>query len=247
MISILRPNILTLSGTYRKNGNTITMQTVCAPALLSRLPPSLTFSVSRKLFRRRLETASLELHIGKQPRLSLNFLCPTIFGLRSLDSPPPGNTIPPSTSGLSIGTTHKSFGLTFESIVPKLVGEWGVTFSELALQLKLAVEYGFNGFHYICSGSWSNDNTLISASTHLNPMGVVVQLESVDFFYCQDKLLSDVTPSVTHMEQRMSFPVVISLENDIPLAFWTVIAPSTALLICYQFIIKPSRRRKRLA
>lgn len=193
MVSILRPHIFTLSGTYRENGNTITMQTACAPALLSRLPPSLTLSVSRKLFRRRLEKASLELHIGRQPHLSINLLCPTIFGLRSLDSPPPGNEIPPSTSGLSIGTTHKSFGLAFETIVPKLVGEWGVTFSELALQLKLAVEYGFNGIHYICSGSWSNDNTQINASTHLNPMGVVVQLELVVFFYCQDKLLSGVS------------------------------------------------------
>jgi hypothetical protein len=94
---------------------------------------------------------------------------------------------------LSIGTTHKSFGLTFESIVPSLVGEWGVTFSELALQLKLAVECGLTGIEYICSGSWSNNITQISASTHLNPRGVIVQLESVDFFCCQDMLLSHVT------------------------------------------------------
>ena len=194
MISILRPNFLTLRGTYRENGNTITMQMACAPALLTQVPPSLTLSVSRKLFRRRLETASLELHIGKQPHIAIDFLFPTIFGLRSLESPPPGNSIPPSTSGLNIGTTHKSFGLRFESIVPKLVGEWGVTFSELALQLKLGVEFGLSGIQYLFSGSWSNGVTQISASTHLNPMGIVMELELVDSFHCQDKMLSH-TPS----------------------------------------------------
>ena len=192
MFSILRPHILSLSGTYRENGNTIWMRTTCAPAFLSRLPPSLTLSVTRKLFRRRLERASLELCVGKQPHLSLTFLFPTLFGLRSLESPPPVNAIPPSSSGLNVGTTHKSFGLTFKSIVPKLVGEWGVTFSELSLQLKLAVEFGLSGFHYLCSGSWSNGVTQISATTHLGTMGVLVELELVDLFYCKDKLLSRI-------------------------------------------------------
>jgi hypothetical protein len=244
---MLRPNFVMLNGTYRENGNTITIQTDCAPLSPSPLPSSMTLAVTRKLFRRRLETASLELRIGSRPHVSLNFLFPTIFGLRSLESCPPGSSIPPSSSGLNIGTTHKSFGLTFESVLPKLVGEWGVTFSELALQLKLGLECGFSGIQYVCSGSWSNDTTQISASTVLSPMGIVVQLELVDSFYCQDKILSHVPPSATHMEQRASFPIVISLEYDVSLAFWTVLVPSTVLLLGHQFIIKPRRRRKRLA
>lgn len=182
MISMLQPNFLMLKGTYCENGNTITIKTNYAPALPSRLPPSLTLAVTRKLFRRRLETASLELHIGRRPYLSLNFLFPTIFGLRTLESCSPGGPIPPSSSGLNIGTTHKSFGLMFESVSPKLVGEWGVTLSELAVQLKLGIECGLSGIQYVCSGSWSNDTTQISASTILSQMGIVVKLESVDSF-----------------------------------------------------------------
>jgi len=54
-------------------------------------------------------------------------------------------------------------------------------------------------------------------------------------------------PSLIHMEQRISFPVVMSLERTTSLAFWTVFIPSTALIFGYQFIIKPRRRRQRLA
>lgn len=49
------------------------------------------------------------------------------------------------------------------------------------------------------------------------------------------------------MEQRVSLPIVMSLEHDVSLALWTVIVPSTAFLLGYQFIIKPRRRLKRLA
>jgi len=187
MISLLQPHFLTLGGTYHENGNTVTMRVSCAPAAFHSVPPSLALSASRKLFRKRLETASLELYVGKQPRISINFLFPTIFGLRSLDSPPPGNSVPPSYSGLGIGTTHKSFGLTFESIVPKLVGEWGVTFSELALRLKVGAVLGFSGIQYLCSGSWSNHTTEIITSAHFDPTGILLQLESVDFFPLQDE------------------------------------------------------------
>jgi hypothetical protein len=190
-VSILRPNILILRGTYGESGNTIFVQTTCVPALLSLLPPSLTFSASRKLFPRRLDTASLELRVGKEPKISLNFLLPTKFGVRSLESSPPSNAIAPSSSGLSLGSTHKSIGIKFESNLPSLYGEWGVTFSELALRLMLGFEYNPSGIRYLCSGSWSNNITEIRTSVTLGA-GVEMQLELVASLYLQHKLLRDL-------------------------------------------------------
>lgn len=185
VFSFLQPHVIHLSGTYRENGNAASVRTSFAPALLHRLPPSLMFSLSRKLFRRRLEVASLELHVGQQPHLKLELTSPTIFGMGSIDSAQMqvDPSKPPSTSGMKFGTTHKTFGLQFESIIPKLFGEWGITFTELALRFKVGFEYGFAGFNWVFTGSWSSQTTELSVVTHFSGMGIVSELESVLILY----------------------------------------------------------------
>lgn len=185
VFSFLQPHVVHLNGTYRENGNAASVRTSFAPALLHRLPPSFTFSLSRKLFRRRLEVASLELHVAQQPHLKLELMSPTVFGMGSIDSlqTQVDPLKPPSTSGMQFGTTHKTFGLHFESIVPKLFGEWGITFAELALRFKVGFEYGFAGFNWVFTGSWSNKTTELSVVTHFSGIGVVSELELVFLLY----------------------------------------------------------------
>ncbi|KAF9459760.1 hypothetical protein BDZ94DRAFT_1224306 [Collybia nuda] len=231
VLSFLHPHVVHLSGTYRENGNAASVRASIAPAILHRLPPSLTLSLSRKLFRRRLEVASLELHVGQQPHLKLELTSPTIFGTGSIDGPQiqvdPSN--PPSTSGMKFGTTHRTFGIQFESIVPKLFGEWGITFAELSLRFKAGFEYGFAGFNWVLTGSWSNQTTELSLVTHLSGMGIVTELD------------------IAHLEQRLSLPIVLAVEPNPPVLFCVLVAPSTVLVLGYHFIIKPRRRMQRLA
>lgn len=53
----------------------------------------------------------------------------------------------------------------------------GVILTELALEVKLTFELGFQGLLLVFSGSWSNDSAEITAQTILTPMAVLLQLE----------------------------------------------------------------------
>ncbi|KAG5654572.1 hypothetical protein H0H81_000097 [Sphagnurus paluster] len=145
--------------------------------------PSVKLSMNRQLFRRRLETASLELEMGKHPRFAFNLILPKVFGIdaaQALSEESKDPSGPPSASGLKFGTTYTMIGFAFEDIVPKLVAEWGLHFSELALRLKLALQLGITGLGWVCTGTWSPTSvTNFAVATHLNPTGVVLRLESI--------------------------------------------------------------------
>lgn len=185
-LMLLHPHILNLAANYQDDNHAIAIRTSVSPATLHLLPPTLNVSITRKLFRQRFEQGTLSMNIGRQPQVSFNFISPTRFELGAISSlsPPidhigPGESpSPPSVSGLRFGTAHRSCGFVLDSRDPKLVGEWGILFTELALQVKVGLELGVSGLAWLFSGSWSNQTSEISATTYLNPLGVVLKLES---------------------------------------------------------------------
>ncbi|KAF8633059.1 hypothetical protein AX15_001536 [Amanita polypyramis BW_CC] len=229
--TLLAPHVLKWNADYEDENNTISMKTSFVP-FKSNMNPSATLTLSRRLFPNRHGRGILSLHIAQQPQLAFNVVFPSPFssgmsyGIH--ENAPPGS-LPPSISGLAYGAFHRSVGLVFNSILPKFVGEAGVTFSELSLQLKIGFELGLEGLSWVFNGSWSNESAEIAAATILNPMGVVLKLD------------------LAYLEQRLSLPIILSQQHSPFIALCTVVVPSTAMVIGYHFVIKPRRRAQRLA
>jgi len=186
---LLHPHVLTLNTIYRDDENALSIRTSIAPGTLRLLsPPPLTMSLSRRLFRESLTQGNLTFNITPQPVVSLNILSPAPFDLSSESYAPPMDRTDmdsrsklASVSGFNLGTHYSSYGFTLDSVNPRLTGEWGVTFSELALQVKLGLEFGLNGLAWMCGGSWANDTSEVAATVNLSHSGVVMTLESVHF------------------------------------------------------------------
>ncbi|KAF8886549.1 hypothetical protein BD779DRAFT_617777 [Infundibulicybe gibba] len=228
--ALLHPRIFNLNANYQDDNNSLSVRTSCIPSALGLAPPSLNVSINRKLFPRRFEQGSLNFAIGRQPHVSFNIISPTPF---SFYTSPPADDVDhsnaPSISGLKVGATHKSVGFMLDFNDPKVVGEWGVTFTELALQMKVGLELGVTGLSWVVSGSWARESTELNVSAFINSLGVVLKLEA------------------SYLEQKLSLPIVLSQGYDSTVAFWAVVAPSTTLVLGYHFIIKPRRRARRLS
>jgi len=65
------------------------------------------------------------------------------------------------------------------------------TFTELALQAKLAIEWGFTGLGLMLTGTWQNESSELAASVGLSAEGVLMKLEC-------DCPVSDILPQFTY-------------------------------------------------
>ena len=125
------------------------------------------------------------MNVGRHPQVAFNFISPDRFDFGGVPSftpfvrhlEPGESPSPPSISGFRFGTSHKSCGFVLDADDPRLIGEWGVMFSELSLQVKTGLEVGFSGLSWLFSGSWSCETAEVAATTYLNPLGVVLKLE----------------------------------------------------------------------
>lgn len=229
--TLLEPHVLKWSAEYEDDNNSVSMKATVVPFKTS-MPPAITLTFNRRLFPRRHGRGVLTLHISQQPQLGFNVILSSPFrsGTSSTgeENGPPGS-LPPSVSGLAYGVFHKSIGIMFYSFLPKLVGEAGIIFAELALQLKVGFELGLGGLSWLFTGSWSNESAEITATTVLNSMGVILKLD------------------LAYLEQRLSLPIVLSQQHSPIIALCTVVLPSTAMVFGYHFILKPRRRAQRLA
>jgi len=144
---------------------------------LGKRTPSLDVSVSRRLFRHRFETASFDLALGGQPHFAISLTSPSMFGVEQSEESL--HNSPPSVSGLQIGATHRKLGIAFDSILPTFVAEWSVNLAELALQLKLGIQYGLTGLAWVCAGTWSHSDTSLTFATILNLTGISIRIEQV--------------------------------------------------------------------
>lgn len=250
------PYNLILATNYRDNDSAIAIRSTVNPTTLLLVPPSLNISITRKLFRQRSEQGTLSVNISQRPTLALNFVSPDRFdfGIPSfsplVDHFEPGDSPKaPSVSGLRTGTSQKTCGFVLDARDPKIVGDWTIAFPELSFQLKTGLELGILGLSWVFSGSWVSKTSEVSATTYLNRLGVVLKLELVGFH----PLLStgfdnaDYLFRFAYWEQRLTLPLVLSQEYSPLTAFWTVVLPSSALVLGYHLVLKPRRRAQRLA
>ncbi|GLB39157.1 putative protein with domain of unknown function (DUF3395) [Lyophyllum shimeji] len=223
------PQLFQFTGIYNEAGTTISAQ-VSTPLAFRTPVPSVKLSISRQLFRHRLETAALEVDVGRRPHFAFNLVFPKVFGVNAVPEEGRDPSVPPSSSGLKIGTTHTLIGFAFDTFLPKLVAEWGVTFAELGVQLKVALELGLEGLGCVYTGKWSpRPATSFAVASHLHPTGVVFRLDAA------------------YYEQQITMPIVLSTEYSPGPALFTAVLPSTAFVLGYHYIIKPRRRKQRLA
>jgi DnaJ family protein C protein 11 len=222
-------------------------------------PPPVTILISRRFFRDSLTEGTLGLSLDP-PHVTIHVVSPTSFGLTSelcdtSDEIPDMVSRPGSVSGFGVGERYVSYGLTLTGGNTTVRTEWGVTFAELALQVKLALELGFAGLAWMLTGTWTSKTSQVSASVGLAFEGVFLRLEFVLTFFsplvvngsCFGSFLGDVHISLAYLEQRLSIPVFLSRDADAALALCTAIVPSTAFVLGYHFILKPRRRAQRAA
>ena len=187
MTALLHPRNVNMKITYRDDENAFLCQTHFSSGILHFFPPPMTLSISRRLFLQSQTEGALTVYAGPDPTLSISLISPTPFESSSgqydpspTDEPYPYMRKPGSLSGLLSGAIFKSYSLVLAGIGTGLKAEWGITLSEIALQFKLGLEYGFfTGFSFLLSGAWARGKNEIATSVGLNQLGVMLKLEFV--------------------------------------------------------------------
>jgi hypothetical protein len=82
-----------------------------------------------------------------------------------------------SVSGFAVGTQEWTYGATLAGLNSNLSAGIAYTFTELALQAKLGIEWGLTGLALMLTGTWQNESSELAASVGLNPQGVLMKLE----------------------------------------------------------------------
>ncbi|KAK0204055.1 hypothetical protein DFS33DRAFT_856755 [Desarmillaria ectypa] len=226
---------VTLDTLFRddKIGN-ISVRTYLPLRMTGRVPP-VTFSFSRILSAKHRWKGDLSCHFGPFPQLSVFVTASSPLALTSDASDSPwedqdtlSTPISPSVSGLESTFSFWTYGVSLNPREPKVIGQWGIAFSELAFEIKAGLQFGLDGLSWLFSGGWTGDTASVKASLSLGFLGVGLELD----FY--------------HLGQRLHVPVLLSSEYDPGLAFWTIAVPSSALVLGYHFIVVPHRRRQRI-
>lgn len=173
--------MLNLKTTYRDDDNDTAVFIQChiSPGFMSLLPPPVTASLSRRLFRDSFTEGNITVHTGPQPRVTFNIVSPTAFNFtmdrhKKLPVPPQRAG---SVSGFAVGTQYWTYGVTLAGLNSKLTAGIACTFAELALQAKLGVEWGLTGLALMLTGTWQNDSSEVAASVGLDAQGVMMKLE----------------------------------------------------------------------
>ncbi|EDR09519.1 uncharacterized protein LACBIDRAFT_318663 [Laccaria bicolor S238N-H82] len=225
-LSFLYPHVTKVETTYRDEDNTLKVKGVVA-SNYHLVPPALTVSFSRKLFRSGPERGKITLHLGRKfPSLALMYLSPPSINLSTLVRQKQSL---PSISGFQYRAIEKAFGISFMGILPKLSASAAVTFTELSTRIRVALEYGLEGLSWSFSAQWSGDAVGVSASTVIQATAILLQL---DFSY---------------LEQQLSLPIILSTEFNAFIAWGTIILPTACALLGHHFLIIPGRRLRRLA
>ncbi|KAG6379727.1 hypothetical protein JVT61DRAFT_10261 [Boletus reticuloceps] len=225
----LKPYVVAAATTYNDNDNAVVLRTGFVPTLWRALPPFLTLSVGRRLFRHSPTQGSATWTFSPgspTSRLELHVHSSKPFDLTSPEeyTPAPGadepmfDNGPGSITGFGAGVGSWSYGLVLHGLESCFTVNYSVFLHELALRLKAGVEIGFPGAAYSISAKWSGKRTAFST-------------------YCWSRL--------SYLRQKWTLPIVLSPENNETLALYSIIIPSTALALGYHFILKPRRRAQR--
>ncbi|KAF8136952.1 hypothetical protein EV363DRAFT_1394542 [Boletus edulis] len=234
----LKPYIVAAATTYNDNDNAVVLRTGFVPTLWRSLPPFLTLSVGRRLFRHSptqgsatwtfspgSPTSRLELHVHSSKPFDLT--SPEEYTPAPDAGEPMFDNGPGSITGFGAGVGSWSSGLVLHGLESCYTVNYSVFLHELALRLKAGVEIGFAGAAYSISAKWSGKRTAFSTTAGVGNWGVFVRLE------------------LSYLRQKWMLPIVLSPENNETLALYSIIIPSTALALGYHFILKPRRRAQR--
>ncbi|KAJ6590618.1 hypothetical protein DFH09DRAFT_1026727 [Mycena vulgaris] len=218
---LLYPYDISLRSEYQNGPNALSLQTTLTPGGLA-FPP-IFISVSRKLFRRPDSAQGhLKIDLGRHPQVTVSVVSqnPLDLPLKELHDS--------SLSVLSRGTINWSWsqGIVLNSFEPKIFGECGLTFKELALQCKLGLEGGLYGLVWLLSGSWASENASLAATIRLGNGGVVLTIDAAYF------------------QQTLSVPILLSEQHNSSLALWTTAVPSLLFLSIYHLGSRNHRQRR---
>ncbi|KAJ8517794.1 hypothetical protein ONZ45_g5078 [Pleurotus djamor] len=232
--SLLSIRPIRVRGTYRDGENAIVVATQVSPAWLYGSPSPVTVNLTRKLFPGSLTEGNVALNLGRFPAANIGIISQTPFDASSDKDLPPqffdedAESRSYSVSGLSRGVRYNTYGIVLDDN-PRLKGEMGVRYAELALQLKGGLEFGVHGLAYYLGANWTGEHVEVDATLNASQSGVVYKLD------------------VAYLEQRISLPLILSLEYDPNVAFWCAVVPSVIGVLGYQFVVKPRRRAQRLS
>jgi DnaJ homolog subfamily C member 11 len=186
--TFLQPRDLALKASYQDEQSTFVIQTQLAPVLLRLLPPPITVSFNQRLSATSLTEGVVTVHVGPQPSVVVAVVSPTVFNFTSQRLMPAGalsnleSSLAGSLSGFGIGTRFTRYAITLSGLGSNLAAEWGITFSELALLVKLGVELGIQGITGMLTGAWQGASGAVSVGVGASASGVLVRLECVLLF-----------------------------------------------------------------
>lgn len=140
---------------------------------------------------------------------------------------------PPSKTGLASCVGLWSFGTSVLGPLPVLFGECGLVFVELGLQFKARIEAGLQARRGVLSASWGGER-----NTTLSALGIDVGMGTNGV---------ELKLSATVMNQLFYVPISLSSEFDELAAFWSTVVPTAAVTLGYWFVLRPLKRRERLA
>ncbi|KAH9923298.1 DnaJ-domain-containing protein [Amylocystis lapponica] len=238
--SLLRSSTLAVKSVWRDDDSTVLFQLFCSRAafrsfMQRKIPvPPLTVAYSRRLFRNSPTEGTLMFSSNSAvPILSVTVSSAHMFdhtpeaAIPILPSGSDPVMRPPSRSGLAVGASFWNVSTTLAGPMTGLSGEWGVDFAELGVQLKIMLQLGITGWSWMVGSEWRRQDNSVGTSVGLGAQGVVFRLD------------------LAYLGQQLSLPITLSYQRDPALALWTAVLPSTALVLTYQFILKPRRRRQR--
>ena len=176
------PRFIILKSLYRPDDfTTLGIDTEIIPAFFFVVRPPITFNLTRRLSRHSLTDGRLTARIGRNPRVSLNITTPIGFDFtgkrgasKSKGDPSHGAG---SVSGLAVGTRYFSWGATLAGLSSNLGANVVYTFTELALQARLSLEYGLGGLAMVLRGEWEGETSSVAAGVGLSKQGVMLNLE----------------------------------------------------------------------
>lgn len=156
------------------------------------LRPTLSASLTRKLFRTRNEQATIDVRVGRRPHVKLRLTSLKPFGIRPTADRHDSCRENSSLSGLETGIIFMSHGLDLEEEDIKLVGEVGVNLLELGTTFKIGLTLGALGMNWFFSAMWliPSKSLEISMTTTLSWTGVVLGIECVFSVHVSESLNS---------------------------------------------------------
>ncbi|GJE93752.1 DnaJ and DUF3395 domain-containing protein [Phanerochaete sordida] len=244
--SVFRSRNLTLGAAFDDGDNTIVCKTFFAPGLrngfanlgptastgFAALPP-VSLMLQRRLFPGTATFGVFEFATNSSlPTLTLALSSQKQVDLGIEEAAPLG-TGPPSSSGLASTVGLWSFGTSIIGPLPILFGECGLVFVELGLQFKARIEAGLQAQRGVLSASWGGER-----NSTLSRLGIDVGMGTDGV---------ELKLNARYMNQLFQVPITLSSEYDEVAAFWSTVVPTAAVTLGYWFVLRPLKRRERVA